>query len=169
MKKVLLSLVSGLSILLMSCTQATISTDSVIKNSKTSNICDRINTLNSNGFFSSIHETSQVSRNITSSDEDQDISDANLFVSNPELYLEKNANPEEDKVGIQLVDTILNNGTIGSVSDIMYEISPEMSKEYLDTCESTINTINSSLGRSALSLNDIRDITLLFGIFYLIY
>lgn len=160
MKKVLLSLVSGLSILLMSCTQATISTDSVIKNSKTSNICDRINTLNSNGFFSSIHETSQVSRNITSSDEDQDISDANLFVSNPELYLEKNANPEEDKVGIQLVDTILNNGTIGSVSDIMYEISPEMSKEYLDTCESTINTINSSLGRSALSLNDIRDITL---------
>lgn len=139
-----------------------IQTVSQIHDSKTSlgRIEQRITSMREAGFFDSVISSNQ--RAVTSMVNKEDLSNAQEFILHPQEYLQENIANVESSAEIRLIDLLLNQGTVGEVTDAMYVISPEMSKAYFTQIEALCSTSDNESNRSVSSTNDLRSIKLSF-------
>jgi hypothetical protein len=129
---------------------------------KVTSITSKINELNTSGLLTSITSYSSSSRSVSETTSTQ-ISEVQKFITNPGDYISTHSDSANNDSSLELINAILNGGTIGEVAEIMSQVSPSMSEEYLENCKTMINQMNSSTGRSAMQSADIKNVKLRFA------
>ena len=81
------------------------------------------------------------------------------FINNTDAALDEIAQSENGEVHLQFIDALFNGATVGEIADIMAQISPEMSQEYVVMIEELVLPDGGSgQERSLISSINIRDI-----------
>ena len=121
------------------------------------NFTSKISHLKEIGLFDSILQE-KSDRAIENSG---DKTEVNLFIENPDKYIEENSNDDSEE-SLNLFTLIYDGGTIEDVYNSMLVVSPEMAEEYLDTVTKSINSSETSAGRTAMAVDSIKSINLSF-------
>ena len=100
------------------------------------------------------------SNNERSAEEKSDIvAEMQEFINAPDAYISENSDGSNED-GTALISAILSGNSVEEVYSIMNNVSPEMAEDFLDNVKSSITGMNETLGRSALSDNDIMSLAL---------
>jgi hypothetical protein len=126
---------------------------------RNTSISRRIGQLKDAGLLDSLISESTSRSALETGDDEQLL----YFINNTDTALDEIAQSENGEVQLKLIDAMFGGATVGKIADIMAQISPEMSQEYLGIMEElVIPDGGSGQERSLISSINIRDIRLDF-------
>ncbi|MDR1073034.1 MAG: hypothetical protein LBL45_05085 [Treponema sp.] len=122
-------------------------------------VSQRIGRLKDAGLLDSLISGSTGRSTLETGDNEQLL----YFINNTDAALDEIAQSENGEVQLKLIDAMFSDATVGEIADIMAQISPEMSQEYLVMIEELVLPDGGNgQERSLISSINSRDIRLGF-------
>ncbi|QEN03363.1 hypothetical protein EW093_01125 [Thiospirochaeta perfilievii] len=125
--------------------------DNTKKNSTISSISTRVDELNNLGLFDDI--TTGLSRSLDSNILNIDTNNVHYFINNTEESLGLLLDEENGESKLELVNLMLNEGTVGEVISVMEKIDPALASDYENSLAEFLEDAEISTGRGLENSN----------------